>query len=46
MQETRQNLILSRQPLAALGKLTAAALLGEALFCLLHWRLIGGLLWF
>jgi plastocyanin len=31
MQETRQKTIFSRQPLAALGKITAALLLGEAL---------------
>ncbi len=41
MQETRENLILARQPLAALGKLTAAALLGEALFYLLLLLAIG-----
>lgn len=31
MRETPQNVIVSRQPLATLGKLTVAALLGEAL---------------
>ncbi len=31
MQETRQNVFLSRRPLAVLGKITIASLLGEAL---------------
>lgn len=41
MQGTRQNVLFSRQPLAALGKLTAVSLLGEALAYLLLLLAIG-----
>src|SRR5258708_6692878 len=41
MQGTRQNVIFSRQKLSALGKLTLASLLGEALAYLLLLVAIG-----